>query len=411
MMQYLLTQDGNAIRNYTEAVHLGAYDRPPDGLNGKYDNVRRFWEDAVTSHALGQFLAPLLDQKRAELSRLKVLDLGCGSGAGYEFVSAAVGPSLVGYYKGVDINEAMVEKARELYADDTKCSFVLGDLNDGLPIECDEPICDLIFSSYASLSHLCDESLEQLLQQIFHHMGEHIVFVADLLGRYSYEWPCYWDTAGESEAMHTYSMSYIYPPDLREHAAIERFPSRFWGGEEFDRFVQKIADRCRVTVTRRELRDRSIMVGRHMDTQEFNSFAPPLRSMVNSLFEPLRRTDINQLLFDYHHCGVNTAINDFFDRYQMAWNVVVATVMDELMMLFDETSAILPAFAYMEPVQHIIKQLRGSIRIANEWHWEDIIADWIEPQLARALCRLEQEMQQGLGVGHGLLAYYEFRKG
>ncbi len=74
-------------------------------------------------------------------------------------------------------------------------------------------------------------------------------------------------------------------------------------------------------------------------------------------------------------------------------------------------AATLPSFAYTEPVQHIIKQLRWSIRIANEAHGEDLIADWIEPQLARSLFRLEQEMQQGLGVGHGLLAYYELRRG
>jgi len=34
----------------------------------------------------------------------------------------------------------------------------------------------------------------------------------------------------------------------------------------------------------------------------------------------------------------------------------------------------------------------------------------VEPQLAYALRQLEQSLQQGLGCGHSLLAFYEFRK-
>jgi hypothetical protein len=41
---------------YTQAASTGQYERV-SGLNGKYDNVRRFWEDQVT----GIFLRPALN--------------------------------------------------------------------------------------------------------------------------------------------------------------------------------------------------------------------------------------------------------------------------------------------------------------------------------------------------------------
>ncbi len=320
---------------------------------------------------------------------------------------------MVGFYKGVDICSAMIDKARDLYSGDPKCSFELADLNDGLPVAENEPPYDLYFSSYGSLSHLPDDSLRRLLEDICAHMGERAIFVADLLGRYSYEWQCYWDDAENGEWMLPYTMSYIYPPGSQERMEAERFPIRFWGGEEFDRFVEETISRCGVTIVRRELRDRSVLVGRHMDTREFNPYAPPLRSMVNSLFEPHRRTDLSRLLFDYRPHPHRPDLNDFFERFQMAWNAVVCAVMDELMLTpsSDGEKALPPPLAYPEPVQGIIQKLRRCLRQVSDFCGDDPIANEVEPKLARALRELEQTLQQGLGVGHGLLAFYEFRKG
>ncbi len=409
-MQPLLTHNGEVFRNYAKAVRIGAYDRLPNGLFGKFDNVRRFWEDTVTLRTLAQFLTPLLSYKRATLSRLRVIDLGCGSGAGYDFVVAAAGADMVDFYKGIDISPEMIGKAREIFGDNPKCAFELADLNDGLPAS-SEPPYDLYFSSYASLSHLPDHSLRRLLRDICHHMGKRAVFVADLLGRYSYEWQCYWDEDNDGKML-PYTMSYIYPPGSPERQGAEHFPMRFWGGEEFDQFVEETVVACGVTIVRRERRDRSILVGRHMDTRAFNPFAPPLRFMVNSLFEPNHRTDLKQLLFDYrpHPCCPN--LNAFFERFQMAWNAVVWTVMEELNLepARKEEAVHLLSFLYPEPVRRILQKLRRSIQHACAFWGDDPIANEVEPKLACALRELEQTLQQGLGVGHALLALYEFRK-
>ncbi|MEJ2047332.1 MAG: hypothetical protein P8X92_04625, partial [Dehalococcoidia bacterium] len=72
---------------YDEALSSGQYQRP-NGLRGKYDNVRRFWED----EQLGLYLRPHLEELVAGVqergSRLRILDLGCGSGDGLEMLTS-----------------------------------------------------------------------------------------------------------------------------------------------------------------------------------------------------------------------------------------------------------------------------------------------------------------------------------
>ncbi|MFA0784088.1 MAG: hypothetical protein YYHSYBAR_002479 [Candidatus Fervidibacter sacchari] len=414
----LVNHFDEVLRNYQKAVLIGAYDRPPDGLFGKFDNVRRFWEDAVLRKSLRDFLKPFLHYKRSQFSRLRIIDLGCGPGAGYDLLTSPHrgGPivfdeAMISVYKGVDISPDMIAKAQERYQGNPKCCFVIADLNDGLPLDDHEPPYDLYFSSYGSLSHLPDESLRRLLGEICAHMGERAVFVADVLGRFSYEWQCYWDEPEDGQRMRTYSMSYLYPPELREQMT-ERFPIRFWGGEELDRFITETVEHCGVKIVRKELRDRSILVGRHMDTGEFNPYAQPIRSVVNSLFEPNRRTDLTQLLFDYRPHPLHPDLNNFFERFQLAWNAVVAAALDELhcshyTAWLGVESALEPL---PEPVHQAIHMVRTSIRHSHLFCFDDPIANFVEPQLAYALRQLEQSLQQGLGCGHSLLAFYEFRK-
>ena len=63
---------------YSQAAGTGRYDRST-GLLGKYDNVRRFWEDQVTGIFLRPALNQVVERKKQRLERLGILDLGCGS--------------------------------------------------------------------------------------------------------------------------------------------------------------------------------------------------------------------------------------------------------------------------------------------------------------------------------------------
>ncbi|RLB36744.1 MAG: class I SAM-dependent methyltransferase, partial [Deltaproteobacteria bacterium] len=70
---------------YSQAFNTGRYEKVT-GLFGKYDNVRRLWEDQITSIFLRPHLNNLVDYKKKRLERLRILDLGCGAADGYDLI-------------------------------------------------------------------------------------------------------------------------------------------------------------------------------------------------------------------------------------------------------------------------------------------------------------------------------------
>ena len=75
------------LDTYTQAVKEGKYDLYVGNLFGKYDNVRTYWEDQLTRIALRPFLGELVEQRRQENRGLRIVDLGCGAGQGYEILT------------------------------------------------------------------------------------------------------------------------------------------------------------------------------------------------------------------------------------------------------------------------------------------------------------------------------------
>lgn len=413
------------LRNYSSAIATGAYDRDMQGLQRKHDNVRRFWEDQINRYVLSDFLADLAGRKESALERVRVLDLGCGAGEGYEILTNVQKPNvslatkevdvlpvqMIGYYRGVDLCPEMVQKAREIYAANPKLAFETADLNDGLPVEKGEPPYDIYFSSFGSLSHLEDEALGRLLEGICDQMGESAIIVADMVGRYSYEWPQYWDEDPEARRMRPYSMSYIYPPEARKNGQVEVFPIRYWGGEELEAFVREICSRKGVKIVRRMIHDRSILVGRHMDTAEFNPNAQALREAVCSLHEFNIRTDLSSLLFDYIPRPEHPRLNTFFEQFQMAWNAVVYACMEALENWNNqEKLQEEPSEDCSDAVQRAIATVRAVVRNVRWFRMGDPLANIVEPQLGYVLRNLEIDMQRGMGAAHGVLATFELAK-
>ncbi|MBL7118368.1 MAG: class I SAM-dependent methyltransferase [Candidatus Syntrophoarchaeum sp.] len=148
--------DVKSKRAYDEAISSGYYKRRT-GLIGKYDNVRTFWEDEI----IRIFVRPYMKKlgNRGE-KRIKVLEMGCGYGDGYELL-AKISENME--YKGFDINENFIEEARVIYKDKTNMSFEVADFSSGLPFKDDY---DFYFTSYATLSHLDDEQNILLLGDI-----------------------------------------------------------------------------------------------------------------------------------------------------------------------------------------------------------------------------------------------------
>jgi SAM-dependent methyltransferase len=410
------------LHTYRAAVAGGFYGRDTGGLRGKHDNVRRAWEDQVTRFALHEFLGPLVQRKRAALERLRVVDLGCGSGEGYEILTSlrkpggelatwcegeALSDAMIGAYFGLDISPAMVEQGRRLHVGNPKVTFDVCDLSQGLGPAAAEPAFDIYFSSFGSLSHLPDEALARLVHGVCAHMGERAVLVADLLGRFSYEWPAYWDGPG----VRPYSMSYLQTDATA--SPIESFPVRYWSAAELDTFLAAALRGTGVCVSRRHLQDRSVLVGRHMDTAELNPHARSIRRAVNRLHEPHLRTDLRELIFDYipHPDPQHAALNRFFERFQMAWNAVVESAIEALERWDDaELLATPPPEGLPAPVRDAIRTIRDVVRNVKWFRMGDPQANVIEPQLGYVLRNLEVDLQQGLGAAHGLLAFYELSR-
>lgn len=411
---------------YGTAVAEGLYGRESGGLQGKDDNVRRYWEDQVTRYAARDFVESLVTRKRGTLSRIRVLDLGAGAGEGYEILTSLkkkAGGSLaakevevlptdtLGGYKGLDISPEMVAQGEQTYADNPKVEFAVADLADGLGEAKADPPYDIYFSSYGSLSHLHDDELQRLIEDVYDHFDGAAIFIADLVGRYSFEWQSFWEEPDGGTKMHEYSMSYLYPPEMRDRAKAQRFPLRYWGGEEFDDFFTRLVESKGGRIARRRIWDRSILVGRHMDTAEFNPRAQPIRAAVNHLHEFDQRTDLESLLFDYSPKRGFPDVNRFFEFFQMAWNTVTHSAIEALER-WDDAAWLQepPADHYPPAVQESIRTIRNVVRNIKWFRMGEPRANVVEPQLGYILRNLEMDLQQGLGASHGLLAVYEIQK-
>lgn len=109
---------------YDEAMSSGRYE-PTSGLVSNYGNVRRFWEDYV----MGMLLSPYLEQLIAEHHKLRILDLGCGSGDGYDLLpgikrqnvttskhdAKVINPNLTDTYLGFDMKPSLIAQANAIH--------------------------------------------------------------------------------------------------------------------------------------------------------------------------------------------------------------------------------------------------------------------------------------------------------
>jgi SAM-dependent methyltransferase len=409
---------------YTEAVSTGQYVKR-SGLSGKYDNVRRFWEDEVTRLFIRPYLSEIVSRKARKLERLRVLDLGCGSGDGYELLMGVtakevgiyeyavklIDQELLGQYIGIDINKDLIQQAMDFYGTSEKIVFQEGDFTNGLNI--DEGPFDIYFTSYGTLSHNHDDQTIRLLSEIALHSKESALVICDWLGRYSYEWQELWERDPQQETFMDYRISYIYPPEDRKKADIKSFPLRIISRNEVMHIIQEASKQSSTEIKLKKFFDRSIFVGRHMDTAEYNQYCPPIRNIINSLLEPNLRTSLIPLIIDYVPQKGYPNLNHFFEGFSMCWNRLIKHTIDFLSdfqkgALKENNLSEMYTF-YPEPLKNAVKTIKNVI-MATGTLSGDSRANIIEPQLAYALRKLEMDMQPGLGIGHGLVGIFEINK-
>ena len=413
---------------YSQAVTTGKYDKAT-GLLGKYDNVRRFWEDQMTATFLRKSLNELVDRKKKRIERVRILDIGCGSGDAYdlimgittkdpgiyEYITAAITPESLNEYVGVDINEDLLQQGADYYGNNPKMRFIKGDINGKLPDAVKSaPPFDLYFSSYGTLSHFTDDENARLIADICRHAPPGAIFVGDWLGRYSYEWQNLWHHPAEEEYFMDYRISYIYPEEERDKVEVASFPLRLMTKDKILEIVREASRLAGVEIRPVTFHDRSILVGRHLDTGDYNQQRLNIRYQINSLFESYVRTDLESIKLDYLPRVGFDHLNSFFEMFYMSCNELIDYTIALLKNYdFDEgvlggAPEVLPY--YPEPLKKAMLSMRRVIEGVGWLKYGDIRANVIEPQLAYCLRELEMLLQPGTGMGHSLSGIFEIVK-
>jgi len=416
---------------YSEAVKSGLYAKK-SGLTGKYDNVRRLWEDEITRQFLRPHLQGLIRRCQQSMKRVRILDLGCGSADGYELLAGVrdrdadledveidlLSPEVLGLYKGVDLNEDLLAQAGGIYGGNPKMVFQQGDFTQGLPLAEGEEPYDLYFTSFGTCSHHNDdETMIQLLSEIAERTVDHSLVHCDWLGRYSYEWQTLWTQDLRENRNMDYVVSYIYDQEEREKRRdqLQHLLLRLVSRVEAEGLIGEASKRSGVEIKPLCFYDRSVFTGRHMDTGDYNPQAQLIRDAVNSLHEVNLRTELSNLLVDYVPKNGFGFLNRYYEDLQACWNYVVKYT-GKLLKSFDEESREYtkplptPPPACPEPVLDMLDRMKRVVE-GTGWYGMGLPREnIIEPQLGYALRHVVTQLQQGQGCGHGLIGIFEIDK-
>ncbi len=398
---------------FETAVEQGFYGVDKGGLFGKKDNVRKYWEDLSVKILMKPPILELLNHKE----KIRIVDFGCGSGEGYELITHIspierptkrdflLTPEQIEIYLGMDISKSMIDSGKSIYSKNQNMKFIQADLSKEYPFLEEEPF-DIYMSTYSSPSHLTVEELGRLVEKVFQHTSKKSYLVLDLFGKYSPEWPCYWDDPDNK--MSAYNMAWLHLPDKLKQEDIEPYYVKYW---ERKSLIKLLTNAASVTSKRIKImtKDRSILVGRHIDTGFFNSHPQSLRYQVNRLFDRDYEGRVDELKADISF--LKPYINKFpetverINCYLLQWNTVVnfceALIKnnnDLIKKLIESTD---------ETLSEELKMLAWLFRNRERFPVDNFWASVMGPQLACVLRNLELNLPEGIGCGHGLFCIVE----
>ncbi|MFO7952221.1 MAG: class I SAM-dependent methyltransferase [Bacillota bacterium] len=414
----------DADKAYQEAIRHGRYSEQVRGLRCKYDHVRIQFEDFITTYYLRPYLEESVKNKLGTSEEgLRFYDLGCGTGDGYDlltrmtkearlsqFDTRLIDKDMMDQYKGIDLSVELLKEADNLFGDYEHVDFCKGDFSNGLPLDEGEDPYDLYFTSYGTLSHCTNEELEKLFTDMGKHGKNGSLILADFLGRYSYEWQNLWTHDPEEISYIDYLINYLYSEEERDNVELSSFPLRLMTPAEVFKILESAAQKAGVELKVLRFFDRSLFVGRHIETGTYNGNAQPLRLMVSSLFERGLRTYFPDLKVDYRPREGFDWQNEALQTLTESWNALVDYTMT-LMEHYDSDEELLPypPQTNVKPLEKAYRVMRQSLE-GSKGLYGDIRADLIEAQLGYAIRSLEMNLQRGHGLGHGLIGIIQIVK-
>ena len=399
---------------YDIAAQQGFYGLERGGLTGKKDNVRKYWEDIVIKLTLRSSIEKLLTKK----DEIHVVDLGCGSGEGFELLTHipvfqplysgkkcfVLSPDQVSY-TGIDISASMIQQGRKNYENQNNVQFEQADLNKGFPLMNEQPF-DIYFSSYSSLSHLAPDKLQVLVEEVFDHAEPGAFIVLDMLGKYSLEWPKYWN---ESRTMLPYNMAYLIPPELRSKEPFQWCDVCYCTPSMLFQMLDKAAKITETCIQIVQCIDRSIFVGRHMETGLFGAPCFNYRYQINRFFDRDYRGELEHLIIDIDWCAelgkTQPQVWARLQDYKEKWNCVINLV--EALLHGNDSTVSHLIETTSQDISNELKLLTWLYRNAHRFPVVDFWASVMGPQIAVILRNIEMSLGHAVGCGHGLLCVIE----
>ena len=402
---------------FETAVQQGFYGIDKGGLTGKKDNVRKYWEDISIKTAIRRPILNLLNHKE----KLRVVDLGCGSGEGYELLTHipptnkttiqrdfVLTDANIQLYLGMDISPSMIKQGKANFSGKDQVQFIESNLATDQSSLNNEPF-DIYFSSYSSPSHFTDTEIKDLIESIFKSNTDSFVLALDLFGKFSPEWPQYWNQ--KDLDLLPYNMSWLYPTDTHEETKPENYFVRFWSAAEIRDLIVEAALKTNRQATVKCI-DRSILIGRHMATGFYNQHPQNLRFEVNKLFDRDYRGAVEHLQADISYL-------DFFKEshpleyqrisyYNKLWNTTISfldALMNKKKILFKKILEQAP-----DELKEELMMLQWLDGNSSRFPVVDFWASIMGPQVACVLRNLEFGLPDGLGCGHGLFCTIEVKK-
>jgi SAM-dependent methyltransferase len=349
--------------------------------NKRRDSVKRDWEEPFSVEIYRTAIASL-----GSPGNLSVLDVGCGTGDGWSLISRAFemiqgkDAASVMSYVGIDNSPEMLAQARMLHSSSSSMTFQEQDIRCGVP----DDAFDIYLSCGVPYSHLSLAEMERAMTHILSAIRRNkarSAIIVDVLGRYSIEWPAMW-----GRIRWPYRMSFF----LTDAPANPVDMSVYSAGS-----LSRLLDRCSaesgVSLESKRFYDRSIAVGRHTSTREYNKSIAPIRSHINALYSQ-ESIDLAALHLPAVPTTGCVGTNTFHRAFRSAWNENVSAASE----LLRGTSIA----QVLDQIGHTPLVLRDQSFMSGQ----DADERAVLPALADTLRRLEWTMQPGLGVGHSLIA-------